>query len=573
MSSRRFRYLGLATLGLAALMAGSMACGDGTPPAGDSAASPEAGLGNCSFDSAAPSTSFDVVIANGRVMDPECEFDGVRNVGIKDGKIAVITGEEITGADTVDATGHVVTAGFIDTHTHSSDKFVIKMAMMDGVTTGLDYELGAFNVGAWYDREKGKWPINYGQCVAHEMVRMVVHDGLDISEAVDATDAFELRAQSAEDDGVEGWSVTVSNLEQINEIAERLDENLRQGALCVGTTPGYAATGISTYELFEVQRTAARYGRPIGSHTRFHGGNRTPTEAPLGFDEIFTNAMLLEAPLLYSHNNDYGWWEIEEKLAMARKLGLNMWAEYYPYEAASTSIGAAPLRPEFLEEGMGLKYEDVLFDPTQNKYVDKEEYLQIAKDDPGRTVVVFNPARKEWLPLWLKVPHMVVGSDGMWQNEGLGWDDDPAKFKGHPRTSGTHTIVLRLARENDVPLMFTLAQLSYWSALHLGETGLESMKVRGRMQEGMVADVVIFDPENVREGSSYKGGENGLPPIGLPHVLVGGRFVKRDGQATGNLAGIPIRYPVEEKGRFVPATTKQWLGTFTIDDGSVRPRE
>ena len=48
------------------------------------------------------------------------------------------------------------------------------------------------------------------------------------------------------------------------------------------------------------------------------------------------------------------------------------------------------------------------------------------------------------------VPHTVVASDGMWQNEGLGWDDDPSKFAGHPRTSGSHSIVLRLGREHDV---------------------------------------------------------------------------------------------------------------------------
>ena len=49
--------------------------------------------------------SYDLVILNGRVMDPETAFDGVRNVGIKDGRIAVITQGPITGTDSVDATG------------------------------------------------------------------------------------------------------------------------------------------------------------------------------------------------------------------------------------------------------------------------------------------------------------------------------------------------------------------------------------------------------------------------------------------------------------------------------------
>jgi hypothetical protein len=68
--------------------------------------------------------------------------------------------------------------------------------------------------------------------------------------------------------------------------------------LGVGSTPGYAATGISTYELFEVQRAAANYRRWTGFHTRFHCSGKTPTEAQLGFAEVFTNACLLKAPLL-----------------------------------------------------------------------------------------------------------------------------------------------------------------------------------------------------------------------------------------------------------------------------------
>ncbi len=60
------------------LMVGLLACTNAAPPAGDQAAAAAEASGNCSFDSPAPGTSLDVVITNGRVMDPECEFDGVR---------------------------------------------------------------------------------------------------------------------------------------------------------------------------------------------------------------------------------------------------------------------------------------------------------------------------------------------------------------------------------------------------------------------------------------------------------------------------------------------------------------
>ena len=96
--------------------------------------------------------------------------------------------------------------------------------------------------------------------------------------------------------------------------------------------------------------------------------------------------------------------------------------------------------------------------------------------------------------------------------------------------------------------------------------------IRQAKAEGMVADIVIFDPNTVAEVSTYKKGENGLPPKGLPHVMVNGQFVKKDGKATDVMAGQPIRYPVEKEGRFVPASKKQWLRTFTIDSSQLSRR-
>ena len=497
----------------------------------------------CALCALALEHDYDIVILNGRVIDPETRFDSVANVGITNGIITAITDAQIDGKEKIDARGHVVTAGFIDTHIHSSKKFNIKMAMMDGVTTAMDYEVGAMNIAKWYEREKNKWPINYGACVSHEMARMLVMDGIDIHEPVDAKELFDLRVKSTED-GIDSWSVTVANKKQINQILSILDENLRQGALCIGATLGYAAKGISSYELFEVQRAAARYQRPISVHTRH--------SAVLGFAEVFTNAAVLGAPLLIAHNNNYGWWEVEEKLALARSRGLNMWSEYYPYEAGSTAIGA--IKPDRVKSGEVI---EKIYDPLQGKTLSFEEYKEVFERDPGRTVVAFIRGRKQWIPKWLEVEHMVVASDGMWSSDPEhGWDTDPAEFAGHPRTSGAHTAVLRLGREHNVPLIQTLSQLSYWPALHLGATGLPFFDVRGRVQEGLVADLLVFDPEKVSEGSGYESGTNGLPPIGLPHVIVNGQFVKRDNKAIKAMVGLPVRYPIEKSGRFEPVASE-----------------
>ena len=95
-------------------------------------------------------------------------------------------------------------------------------------------------------------------------------------------------------------------------------------------------------------------------------------------------------------------------MQLAREKGLNMWSEYYPYAAGSTTIAAAFLRPSEWVEKRGYKYEDTIYDPIDDKYLTNETYAALMKKDPGRSVVVEFPYRKAWMNHWLAIPHMTI---------------------------------------------------------------------------------------------------------------------------------------------------------------------
>jgi len=106
--------------------------------------------------------SYDVVIANGRVMDPESGLDGVRNVGISEGKNRAISSSALEGKQTIDAKGLVVAPGFIDLHEHGQEPQNYQFQAHDGVTTSLELEAGTNHVAEWYAKREGKALINFG---------------------------------------------------------------------------------------------------------------------------------------------------------------------------------------------------------------------------------------------------------------------------------------------------------------------------------------------------------------------------------------------------------------------------
>src|SRR5207302_7189626 len=165
----------------------------------------------------AQEASYDVVIANGRVMDPESGLDAVGNVGISGGKIRAISSGALKGKQTIDAKGLVVAPGFIDLHEHGQEPRNYEYQARDGVTTSLELEAGTDDVDRWYALREGKSLINFGISIGHIPVRMKVMG--DTQGGMLPTGDAAHRAASPE---------------EFAKITAAMDKGFRQGALAEG---------------------------------------------------------------------------------------------------------------------------------------------------------------------------------------------------------------------------------------------------------------------------------------------------------------------------------------------------
>lgn len=494
--------------------------------------------------------SYDLVILNGRVMDPQSNFDGVRNVGIRDGKIVKITQDKIEGTETIDAKDHVVAPGFIDTHVHIVDvPFGQKLMLRDGVTTPLDLEVGAYPVDRFYDTLEGSSQTNYGATVSTMGIREKVFNPKYESQTGNfSTDIFAKNEHSFVDSQ---WSTTVPNDQQIAQITQMVEEGLKRGALGVGVPVGYMTTGVTSSEMMVWQQLAGKYGRATFLHGRF-SSQKAPTTGILGFEELLSNVGVYGGGLLLHHMHQQALDETMEALKMidsARKNGLSVVAEIYPYNYGATMVGADYLRPDNYGPNMGRTYKDMIETATM-KPLTKERYEELVKTAPG-TSILFYGAKESVLHEALAYPGTIVGSDSFpltvtkTGDMAIDWDTPYDAVQGHPRAAGTNAIVLRMVRDKKLmPLMAAISKMSYLPAKFLEENGVAQMAFKGRIQLGADADITIFDPETVKDNSTPK--QAGLPSTGIPYVIVNGAVVVKDSKVLkGIYPGKAVRLPVQ----------------------------
>jgi hypothetical protein len=219
------------------------------------------------FSGVLQAKNYDLVIANGRVMDPETNFDAVANVGIKDGKVAKISKKALSGEREIDASGHVVAPGFVDFHSHGQEPFAFRLYARDGVTTPMDLEMGAYPIDEFYAYWEGKAPLNYGSAVSHAFARLQVLDELDAG----GRSIYEGAIEKAFLDGQQ-WKSKIYDPADEPKVTAAVEAGLKQGGLGIAFPLGYYSI-VGGPEVMAVGSLAKKYNALPSANPYFNLSN------------------------------------------------------------------------------------------------------------------------------------------------------------------------------------------------------------------------------------------------------------------------------------------------------------
>lgn len=507
----------------------------------------------------------EVLIRGGTVYDGTGAPGSVLDVGLAGDRIVFVgdaAAEGVRGTREVDATGLIVSPGFIDPHAHAQgDLLGTRSArenvnyLMQGVTTvvvGNDGG-GPFDIaGTRRAMESEGIGTNAAVLVGFGSVRREV---------------MGMRDEAPSDAELEAMLGLVDNA-------------MRDGAVGVSTGLFYAPQSFSTTdEVLAIARVAAAYGGLYDSHIRDESSYSVGLVAAV--DEVIHLAEQAGIRANISHIKALGvdvWGESEtvvERIRAARRRGLRITADQYPYEASGTSLNAS-LLPRWAQAGG----EDALMsrlDTPEDRarlVVDMRENLrrrngaaailvtggpdeaivgrtlaEIAEErrlDPveaaieiiragGASIGSFNMSDSD-IETFMRADFVMTGSDGS---------------GGHPRKYGTYP---RKIREYviDRPVLSMERMIHASSGQPAEVFGLDG---RGRIEVGAFADLAVFDPETIRDLSTFV--EPRKLATGMRYVWVNGLLAVDQGEPTHELAGSVLRR------REVPRTAPFW-GTPTV---------
>ncbi|MER3498380.1 MAG: aminoacylase [Chitinophagaceae bacterium] len=493
----------------------------------------------------------DILIRNGKIIDGTGNSWFYADIGIKDGRIIKIgPALNFSAKKIIEASGLIVTPGFIDVHTHlEGDETKDPNAtnfILDGVTTCITGNCGSSNIDVgnylrWVDSVK--LSINVATLIGHNDVRKAVM-------------------------GRANRDATAEEMEKMKAI---VDKAMKDGAVGFSTGLIYIpGTYTKTPEIVELAKVAANYHGLYATHMRDEGDSVT-----FAIEEALTVGKEAKIPVEISHfkvGGQQNWGRSKETVAMieaARKQGIEVTIDQYPYTASSTSISTL-IPEEILADGQD-SINARLQRPEIRKYVTEAmlkslkkrklkhfSYAVVASYPPdtsfngksieqinrmmgrkhkakyetqtvmdlmmkGGASAVFHGMSEEDIKRIMKYPFNMFASDATIRVLGNGVP--------HPRGYGTNARVLAkyVRDEKVISLEEAIRRMTSLPAQKF------LLKDRGLLREGFAADIVIFDENEVQDVSTYE--KPHAYSKGFRYVIVNGVLTVENEKHTGVRAG------------------------------------
>jgi N-acyl-D-amino-acid deacylase len=488
----------------------------------------------------------DIGIVNARLISGLAGISGAANVGVRGDRIEMVS-ESVARAATlvIDAKGQVVAPGFIDVHSHGLETLArpdirdAKSALAQGVTTIVGNPDGGGPVDLAKQAAEleggGGIGINVALLIGHGSVRTAVMGGANRAPTADELAKMIALVKKGVADGAFGLSSGLFY------------------------TPGRFA---KTEEVIALARAA---GGVYTSHIRDEGNYAEGVVASV--DEVIRIADEAKVTGIVSHMKALGpdsWGKSKDLIAhidAARRRGVQVWADQYPYDASSTSLSAAVLP----DAGSAASIQEQMADPVK-----KAKLLSVAKENirrrggahsiqiasgrgaapemngkrlddiaasrgvspeqmavdivlaGGASIVSFNMSEDDIRAI-MRQPWTMTSSDGALSL--------PGPSVPHPRNNGAFARKLGVyVRERKV-ITLEQAVISMTSL----PARVFGFKDRGELRSGAIADVVIFDPATIVDHATYENPHQ--LATGVSWVIVNGVVEWKDGSPTGARAG------------------------------------
>ena len=442
----------------------------------------------------------DYLIKDGDYPDYKTNKIVQGNIGIK-GKYIVYLGMlEPAAKETIDASGMIVSPGFIDIHMHEEDflkegkHYDISNHMLEmGVTTACGGNCGhsrqPLRIFKHIVRELGGVPINYCMQSGYNNLRV--------------------------DDGIGPFEKTTEKMRE--KYIRVLNEEIKEGSYGVSFGIEYDP-GITFEEMIFISRVSDNPDHLFSAHYRSDTTkNLDSVKEMIRFSkEIKPRFQISHLSSCAAFSNMKDALYLIDK-AMERDPGLNF--DTYPYNAFSCTLGSTVFDEGFLDD-WGKGYEDVLLlgEPYKNIRCTEEIFRKARKDYPGMLAVAF-AMEEEDIRLAVKHKSGMIASDGLLRDG-----------NGHPRAAGTFPRVLgRYVRDAKLmPMIDALRKMTLEPAERL------RLFNKGRIEEGCDADITVFDPEAIMDRADFSYLEK---PDGIKHIFIWGEPAMIEGEVINRRLG------------------------------------